>query len=198
MSDQTAPSDTAAVDPSLEGPVEPVYPTTRRAKNSEYAGVGKPSKFRKHMLPTMTRLAAQGCTDAEIARRLGIGPPTLVAWKKADIRITEALKLGREAALDRVEKALMKRALGWVGPTEKVLRDGTVVRHKQFHPPETQAAMDVLTNRRPDQWKRKVETNQQAISVQIISPMIAAALAGSPPDEQEALPHDQTSPSEET
>lgn len=168
-----------------------VAPRRRRSKPSSYAGTGRPSKFRNWMLPVITRMAARNNTDADIAERLHVSGALFSRWKRESKLISSALDDGREHALDYVEKALLRRAVGWVGPTEKVLRDGRVVRHKQFHPPDTTAAMDVLTNRRPDKWKRKLEQGQGlGITVQINSPLMIAALAGSPP-EQPALSVEQ-------
>lgn len=168
----------------------------RRSKPASYKGVGRPSLFRVAMLPKIIQLAKQGMGETQIAMALGVIPDTFFGWKRENSQVAKALEHGRSLCLDRVERALVQRAIGWRGPTEKVLRDGRVVRHRQYLPPDTTAAMDVLTNRRPDQWKRKTESNQPVgIVVQINAPVINRALAGVEQpvavQQTEAIPHDE-------
>lgn len=56
--------------------------------------------------------AREGCTDEELAQRIGIAPSTLYEWKKRYSEISEALKSGKDFFDYQVEEALIKTALG--------------------------------------------------------------------------------------
>ena len=54
-----------------------------------------------------------GCTDAQIAKRIGITPQTLNNWKSSSPLIFEALKKSREEWHRELEQSMYKRALGY-------------------------------------------------------------------------------------
>lgn len=54
-----------------------------------------------------------GLSEEEIAEKCGVGAATLCRWKEEYPPVREALKGGREAADAQVEKALLRRALGY-------------------------------------------------------------------------------------
>lgn len=72
------------------------------------------------------------------------------------------MESGREIVTDKVENALLKRALGYEAEDSQVIshvkEDGSVtiaeIRKQTRHiPPETAAMAFYLKNRRPDLWK---------------------------------------------
>lgn len=86
--------------------------------------------------------ARSGLTDEQIANNLGINVATLYRYKKEHNEFCEALKKGKEVVDFEVENALLKSAL-----------EGN-----------TTAQIFWLKNRRPKEWRDKVE--QQIDNVQ--------------------------------
>lgn len=56
--------------------------------------------------------ARDGLTDEQIADEIGIKRPTIYEWKKKYPDIADALKVGKEVVDRKVEKSLLKRAMG--------------------------------------------------------------------------------------
>lgn len=79
--------------------------------------------------------ARDGLTNEQIANNIGINPKTLYEWKNKESKISNVLKESREIADYEVENALYKNAL-----------NGNVI-----------AQIFWLKNRKPPQWREKVE-----------------------------------------
>ena len=104
------------------------------------------------------KLAFLGATDLEIADFFGISLPTFYNWTYEFPDFLKAVKLGKEAADDRVEKSFYHRAIGYTYPSEKIMNiNGEVVRVpiREHVPPDTGAAMNWLKNRRKEVWRDK-------------------------------------------
>lgn len=71
-------------------------------------------------LEKLTNWAARGNTDAELANNMGISCSTFYAWLLKYSDISEAIKKGREMAVEAIENAFFKRALGGTVVTEEV------------------------------------------------------------------------------
>lgn len=56
--------------------------------------------------------ARDGLTDEQIAEKIGIRRPTLYDWKNKYPDISDALKEGKEVVDRKVEKSLLRRAMG--------------------------------------------------------------------------------------
>jgi hypothetical protein len=143
---------------------------------------GRKSAFRPEYILIAKACARFGAIEDEIASELNIGPATLDRWKQKYPEFRCALKAGKDAFDDRVERSLYQLAIGWNG-----------------QPPNTTAAIFWLKNRRPDRW-RDVQQFDQAIGHYMISdkpmteaewiaaradcakPVVAAALPGSKDD----------------
>lgn len=73
--------------------------------------MGRPSKVQQWLtedgLSLLTHWKRNDLTDAEIAKRIGIKPPTLKDWKNRFPTISEALKNGLEYAVKDAEEALI-------------------------------------------------------------------------------------------
>jgi DNA-binding XRE family transcriptional regulator len=123
---------------------------------------GRPSKFTPAMLKQARFLAEKGCTDVEMAGFFEVSEKTLNTWKKEYPDFLESLKAGKAIADDKVQNALFQRAIGFSYPDTHVSNhQGTVtltpiVKHL---PPETTAAIFWLKNRRPAEWRDKVDVN---------------------------------------
>lgn len=101
--------------------------------------------------------ARDGLTEEQIAANMGIGRSTLSAWKNQFPDIVEALKKGKEVFDRQVENALFKSAMGYFVEEERIDDDG-VTTIKKYIQPNTTAQIFWLKNRKPAQWRDKVET----------------------------------------
>ena len=118
------------------------------------------------MIDLAYEYASQGLTQKQIAQNLGINEATLYDWLKKYPKLSEAIKKGKEAAIEKVENALFKRAIGYDYQEVKVYRttrkDGTVYERqeivKKHMPPDTTAIIFFLKNRAPDRWTDRKET----------------------------------------
>ena len=106
---------------------------------------GRKSLFRPECILIAKAAARFGAIEDEIADELKISPGTLDNWKKTKPEFLSALKAGKEASDDRIERSLYQRAIGYSHPAVKVFitRDGKIVEHKyiEHYPPDTTAAL---------------------------------------------------------
>lgn len=107
--------------------------------------------------------AKDGLTDEEIAKRLNIATSTFYDYQLKHIEFSEALKRGKEIIDYEVEQSLLKRALGYeyIEITEEPI-DGSMVVTKQVTKivtPDTTAMIFWLKNRKPKEWRDKVDAN---------------------------------------
>ena len=121
--------------------------------------------------------ARDGLTDEQIAKNMGIATSTFYEWKKKAKDFSESLKKGKEVIDFEVENALLKRALGYTITLnkQKVTKDGNVVDiTEEVHiPPDTTAQIFWLKNRKPNNWKDRVETDEDKEAVANASQVIA-------------------------
>lgn len=121
--------------------------------------------------------ARDGLTDEQIAKNIGISRASLYEWKKKEVDISDALKKGKEVIDFEVENALLKKALGYTITLnkQKVTKDGDVVDiTEEVHvPPDTTAQIFWLKNRKPNNWKDRVETDEDKEAVANASQVIA-------------------------
>lgn len=120
---------------------------------------GRPSTFRPEFVEQVQKLAAYGATEFEIARFFKKSDSGWKKWKHLHPELVAALKLGKTEPDDRVERSLYTRAVGYSFQSEKVFQfQGQVIRAKTVEhvPPDTTAGIFWLKNRRPDEWRDKV------------------------------------------
>lgn len=110
--------------------------------------------------------ARDGLTDEQIAKNLGIGKNTFYQYKKEHQDFSDSLKKGKEVVDFEVENALLKRAKGYTTVLRKgkVTKFGDVVEVKEeMHvPPDVLAQIFWLKNRKPKQWKDKIDIEDEA------------------------------------
>lgn len=124
------------------------------------------------MLKQARFLSEKGCTDIEMASFFEVSEKTLNTWKKEHPDFLDVLKAGKSIADDRVQNALFQRAVGFSHPDTHVSNhQGTItltpiVKHL---PPETVAAIFWLKNRRPAEWRDKIDVNaNQTGTIEIV------------------------------
>ncbi len=115
--------------------------------------------------------ARDGLTEEQIAENMGICRDTLYEWKKQFSDISDTLKKGKEIIDRQVENALLKRALGYEYEeiSEKyelgILTERKVTKKQVV--PDTTAQIFWLKNRKPADWRDKLEgeTEQGGITI---------------------------------
>lgn len=139
----------------------------------------------------LTRIQAwarDGLTNEQVAHNMGITTKTLYEWSNKYSAICNALKKGKEVVDIEVENALFKKALGYNVMVQKTFKckeviygeDGRkikeeeklVIGYDQIHvPADTTAQIFWLKNRKPDNWRDKVETNVDIRGFEDLTPL---------------------------
>lgn len=131
--------------------------------SSESRGVGRPSKYRHEFVEQAEKLCRLGATDWEVADFFEVNIATVYRWKNEYEEFCDALKSGKVASDERVERSLYSRALGYEHDEVDIrVIDGVIVKTpiRKFYPPDTTAAIFWLKNRRPEKWRDKQEVEQ--------------------------------------
>lgn len=134
---------------------------------------GRPSAFRPEFVEQARKLARIGAIDRQIAEFFDVSVRTIHYWKIDHPEFAEALKLGKEQADDLVEQSLFRKATGYSFDAVKIMSyegDPIVVDYVEHVPPSDQAAMFWLKNRRPEQWKDKVDHQHSGQIVMNVTP----------------------------
>lgn len=71
-------------------------------------------------LKKIEELSSQGLSVGEIAQSLGISRSTLYKYKKQSTELTDAIKKGREAAVEKIENAMYNSAIGCTRLVKKI------------------------------------------------------------------------------
>lgn len=156
-----APAPKPKAKPKASIPVSREAEDVASAENKESDGkAGRPPKYKAEYAKQATKIAELGATDREIAEFFDVSDRTIRAWKLRYPGFAAALKLGKDAADDRVERALYQRAVGYSFDSVKVMQfEGVpvIVPIVEHMAPDINAAMYFLNNRRGYKWKSKVE-----------------------------------------
>jgi hypothetical protein len=117
---------------------------------------GRPSPYKPDFARIAGRLCRNGATDIEVADILGISVRTFYRWCLLHDEFAAAVRVGKDAADDRVERALYQRAVGYDYTAEKIVTPkggGPVVMPYRMHvPADVRAALHWLAIRRPKPW----------------------------------------------
>jgi transcriptional regulator with XRE-family HTH domain len=119
-------------------------------------------------LAKITQWAKNGLTVEQIAHNMGVANSTLWKWLNEHSEISDAIKDGKDSAIEQVENALFKKATGfqWTEETTEIYQRGETVKEKhirkvtKYAAPDTAAMIFFLKNRQPDKWSDKPETQQ--------------------------------------
>ena len=126
----------------------------------------------KNKLILVEGWARDGLTDEQIANNLGISEKTFYDYKKKYPQFLQSLKKGKEVVDYEVENALLKRALGYEYE-EKTYEDvynkeldmyieKLTKKVKKQVAPDTTALIFWLKNRKPNQWRDKVNIENES------------------------------------
>ena len=153
---------------------------------------GRPSDFKPEYIEQARKLCKLGATDQEVADFFEVSVRTIYRWKGQHESFCQALKSGKTEADDRVERSLFARANGYEHDEVDIRVVGQEIIQtpiRKYYPPDTTACIFWLKNRRPAEWRDKVEqalmgpdggpVQVQGIAVELVKP--APAMAASEP-----------------
>jgi hypothetical protein len=131
---------------------------TDESTEQSQSNAGRPTDYRLEFCQKAAELCIGGATDFEVATHLGVCVRTIYRWKAEHSEFSQALKVGKELADDRVEAALYHRAVGYSHAAVKIMQNNgipVIVPYTEHVPPDVGAATMWLTNRRSDDWRSK-------------------------------------------
>ena len=122
--------------------------------------MGRPTDYRNEFVEQARKLARLGATDREVAEFFDVAESTIYLWKHKHEEFSEALKIGKEFADNRVKQSLYRKAVGYSFDSEKLFcYEGEVIRAETVEhvPPSDTAAIFWLKNRCPEEWRDRHE-----------------------------------------
>lgn len=123
--------------------------------------MGRPTDFKPEFVEQARKLCKLGATDQEIADFFEVSARTVYRWKGEHDEFCQALKSGKGEADDRVERSLFARATGYEHDEVDIRVVGQEIIQtpiRKYYPPDTTAGIFWLKNRRPAEWRDKIET----------------------------------------
>jgi hypothetical protein len=127
------------------------------------AKIGRPSKFDPKYTAQAKKLCDRfGATDADLAAFFDVSTTAIKDWKIKHAEFAAALKVGKDAADDRVERSLFERAVGYSYDAVKIFMPKDAITpvyapYVEHVPPDVNAATFWLNNRRKADWRQKVD-----------------------------------------
>jgi hypothetical protein len=116
---------------------------------------GRPTNYRPEYAAQAEKLCNLGATDIEIADFFEVALRTIGNWKHEHPDFLAALKTGKDALDERVERSLYHRAIGYTFDSIKFVRYENGVEqipYREHVPPDVVACIFWLKNRRFRQW----------------------------------------------
>lgn len=130
---------------------------------------GRPTLYKEEYNDQVHRLCVLGVTDEEIAKYFGVCKDTINNWKKEHPKFFDSMQEGKMEADADVAMSTYKSATGGhYVEEEKVV--GVEVRNlRRQIPPDVAAQRMWLFNRRPKEWKNKIELKED-INLNVFPP----------------------------
>ena len=122
--------------------------------------MGRPTKFKPEYVVQAEKLCQLGATDQDIADFFEVDLRTIYRWKASHEDFCHALRAGKEAADERVERSLYQKAVGYEQDAVKIFMpagaDAPVYApYREKVAPDTTACIFWLKNRRKEDWRDK-------------------------------------------
>lgn len=121
---------------------------------------GRPTAYSPAFCDEARTLCEGGATDVDLADHFGVEISSIKRWKNKHEAFRTALKLGKDAADDRVVDSLYHKAVGYSFDAVKIFNANgapLIVPYREHVAPDTTAAIFWLKNRRPAEWRDKVD-----------------------------------------
>jgi hypothetical protein len=155
---------------------------------------GGPSKYRPSYAAQAEKLCRLGATTPELGDFFGVCERTIERWAAKYEPFCRAIRVGKSAADDRVERALFKRAVGYSFETVKIFgtQNGKTITEPyiQHVPPDVKACIYWLKNRRPDLWREVMRHEVEALSDRELANVLSVARRMAGADETSGVGND--------
>lgn len=148
--------------------------------------VGRPLEYKPEFAEQARKLCTLGATDREIADFFEVSTPTIWRWAHRFDEFCNALKAGKDACDDRVERSLYNRAIGYSFDAVKIFmpkgsQSPVYAPYVEHVPPETGAASLWLTNRRRETWRNKQQHEHSGLDGSPLTPVINVTIGRTEP-----------------
>ncbi|GIK48019.1 MAG: hypothetical protein BroJett013_07160 [Alphaproteobacteria bacterium] len=123
---------------------------------------GRPTDYKPEYCEQAAKLCRLGATDIELADFFNVDVRSIYRWAQSHDAFCQALKAGKEACDDRVERSLYNRAIGYTHEAVKIFMPANAAApvyapYREHVPPDVGAAKMWLSNRRGEAWRDKQE-----------------------------------------
>lgn len=123
---------------------------------------GRPLDYKPEYAEQAQKLCRLGATDLELADFFDVDVRSIYRWAVRFDAFCQALKAGKEACDDRVERSLYNRAVGYSHDAVKIFMPAGAEKpvyaaYVEHVAPDVGAASLWLRNRRSDAWRDKRE-----------------------------------------
>ena len=122
--------------------------------------MGRPTKYETRFAKMAGKATALGATLDDLAELFDVEHSTVALWQTKHHAFSDAIKTARVSADAAVERSLYQRALGYRAKTQKAMvANGSpvVVDYEEQHAPEVAAGIFWLKNRKPQEWRDKID-----------------------------------------
>lgn len=131
----------------------------------EAAPVGRPTDYKPEYVEQAAKLCELGATDEEMGDFFKVSTRTIYRWKNEYPEFCQALKIGKDAADQRVERSLYQKATGYYVveqeshklKIDQYKEEIEVVDVEKYVQPDTTAGIFWLKNRKGAEWRDKKE-----------------------------------------
>ena len=125
---------------------------------------GRLPNFRPEFADQVRKLCQLGATEIELADFFDVTAETITRWRATHKEFSEAMRIGSEAANDRVERSLYQRDCGYERDALLIFngKNGVIrVPHRERVLGDVTAQMKWLRNRMPRKWGDKVDISHE-------------------------------------
>jgi len=123
---------------------------------------GRPTKYKLEYVAQAAKLCQLGATDAQLADFFEVSLSTISLWKVEHTEFSDAIKIPKDQANERVAQSLYRRAMGYEHDEvdiKVVDKEIVITPIRKYYPPDSTAMIFWLKNRQPDQWRDKTEVS---------------------------------------
>lgn len=134
-------------------------------------GGGRKVQYNNLIATSIVNLLKQGKTNAQVAEVIGVSARCIYLWRQKYPDLVQAMDEAKALIDDTVEASLYKKAVGYSHPETKFFaHEGVVTDMKEVekhYPPDTSAGIFWLKNRRPKEWRDRVEIDKTETIVNV-------------------------------
>ena len=129
---------------------------------------GQPTAYRTDYRELAHNYCLLGATNQELAQFFGVSRRTVDNWIADIPEFAAAVREGRAFADARVARCLYDRATGYSYTVQRIVLhrgEERTIANVVHHPPDTQACIFWLRNRRRQSWRDKVEVAADGVDL---------------------------------